>query len=359
MSSTTDYAVSPGEFLRDWLQENHKTQQQLADDLGVSRKHVNQLLGGASLSPTMAANLSLVTGYGTDWWLRAEAVYQADKARIAQEEELARHVGSIPKPVAKYLRDYGYTRATKRQPGQLVMDVFAFFGVATFEALQRRFDRPAAAFRQEFSTKTDWTAVATWLRQGEIEAADQVESLPPYDGDALLEVIPDLPKLSREKPELYGTEVIKRLHRAGVGLIYISEIPGCRAHGVTQWRSGHPVVQLSLRRKNDADFWFSLMHELNHVLHDPHDQLMLQGPAEAASDPREIAANNFARVALIPECFDERLCDIVTDRDIESLASEIGVSTGIVVGRLQHERLFDYSRGQRHFKRIDVSNDVA
>lgn len=359
MSNQTDYAVSPGEFLREWLEDNPRTQQQLADDLGVSRKHVSQLLGGASLTPGTAANLSLVTGYSIDWWMKAEAVYQADKTRIAKEQDLAKHVNSIPAAVAKYLRDYGYTKATKRHPGQLVMDVFAFFGVATLEALEKKFDRPAAAFRQEFSANADWAAVATWLRQGELQAADEVESLPPYDRNALRGVIPDLPKLSRDDPESYGTEIIKRLHEVGVGVIYIREIPGCRAHGVTQWKNGHPVVQLSLRRKNDSDFWFSLMHELNHVLNDPHDQLSLQGPAGTATDPREVAANDFARRALIPDTFDQRLARILSDRDVESLAQEIGVSPGIIVGRLHYEGIFDYTRGQGHFKRIEVRESVA
>lgn len=354
MSNQTDYAVSPGDFLREWLQENGKTQQQLADDLGVSRKHVNQLLGGASLSPSMAASLALVTGYSTDWWLKAEALYQADKARIALQDDLAKHVAVIPSSVGRYLRMNGYTKATKRQPGQLVMDTFAFFGVATIEALRARFSRPAAAFRQEFNSKTDWAAVAAWLRQGELEAGDEVRELPPYDRAALRALVPTLPKLSRSEPEFYGAEIVRKLHAVGVGVVYVPEIPGCRAHGVTQWKNGHPIVQLSLRRKNDSDFWFSLMHELNHVLHDPHDQLSLQGPGETAEDPREVAANEFARRSLIPEEFNQRLHRIISDQDVETLATEVGVSTGIIVGRLHHEGVFHYSRGQRHYKRIEV-----
>ena len=36
-----NYAVAPGEYLQEWLEDSGTTQQQAADQLGYTRKHVN------------------------------------------------------------------------------------------------------------------------------------------------------------------------------------------------------------------------------------------------------------------------------------------------------------------------------
>ena len=58
-----DYAVAPGEYLEEWLEENPEiTQKQLADDLGISRKQVNAILRGrAPISAQVAMRLEKVT----------------------------------------------------------------------------------------------------------------------------------------------------------------------------------------------------------------------------------------------------------------------------------------------------------
>lgn len=352
MAIETDYAVHPGEFLRDWLQDRGRTQQELADDMGVSRKYVNALLGGGALSAEMAARLALVTGYSAAWWLKIEALYQADKARIAQEHELAGYAERIPPKVARYLRAGGFVKATRKDPGVLVAEVFAFFGVASISALEARVHAPAAAFRQQFANEIDDFAVATWLRAGYLEAEDELNQLPEFDPSGLRKLAETLPQLSRMDPEQYRDEVARRLKSVGVALVHVAEIAGCRAHGVTRWFGNNPLIQLSGRGKSDDEYWFSLMHEIHHVLNDSHEELLMQGPAGTKSDPREVAADASARGMLVPASFVVRMQGVSSLDDAMDLAHEIGISPGIIVGRLQHDGLWSHSWGNSLKKRI-------
>ncbi|MGP7961088.1 helix-turn-helix transcriptional regulator [Sanguibacter sp. A247] len=62
----------------------------MADLLGVSRKHVSEIVNGrASISPETAVKLGRATGIAADAWLRHEALYRADLARIASERSLS------------------------------------------------------------------------------------------------------------------------------------------------------------------------------------------------------------------------------------------------------------------------------
>ena len=73
----SNYAVPPGEYLREWLDENKITQQQAADLLGYSRRQVNEIVNGrAPVTPDTAIRLQRVTGITADSWLTFEAAYR-------------------------------------------------------------------------------------------------------------------------------------------------------------------------------------------------------------------------------------------------------------------------------------------
>lgn len=356
MAAKTDYAVHPGAFLREWLDENGKTQQELGDSAGLSRKHISELLSGAAtLSPEVAAKLSLVTGYSIKFWLNAEAVFRADLARLAFEKQLALHAKELPGNVTAFLRKEGHIKSTLRDPGRLVWEVLAFFEVGSWNALESRIAAPAAAFRQQLTHDVSWPAVATWLRLGEIESRQANEDLPPYDARKLRSIAPELPKLSRLDPGEYRKQVGEKLNGAGVEILYVPEVPGCRAHGATRWVSGRPRIQLSLRGRNDSQYWFSLMHEVHHVLNDSHDDLLLQGPAESRDDPREVAADAFARDCIIPEPKASSLGSLKTLASATAFARELGIAPGLVVGRLHFDGHWKYHQGCQLFRDVSAT----
>lgn len=90
--TTTDYAVAPGEYLEEWIEDQGLSQQQVADLLGSSRKQVNEIVNGrAPVTSDTAMRLERVVGIPAKTWLKYEALYRADLARIADEHDLASH----------------------------------------------------------------------------------------------------------------------------------------------------------------------------------------------------------------------------------------------------------------------------
>lgn len=83
MSVERDYAMPPGEWIREWLEHNGTTQTELARRMGVSLKHLNQLVGGkVSLSYPMAWKLQEQTGISARQWAILEAIYRTDLLRL-------------------------------------------------------------------------------------------------------------------------------------------------------------------------------------------------------------------------------------------------------------------------------------
>lgn len=75
----------------------------------------------------------------------------------------------------------------------------------------------------------------------------------------------ELARLSRNPQNIKELPAI--LRKAGIILIYLAALPGMKADGaVFRLNSGNPVVGLSLRFPRLDNFWFTLLHELAHVV---------------------------------------------------------------------------------------------
>ena len=155
----------------------------------------------------------------------------------------------------------------------------------------------------------------------------------------------ELPKLSvfPDGPLRAG----KLLQEAGIVLIIERQIPGLTIDGAAFIEANVPVIGLTLRKDDIGNFWFSLLHEIGHVvLH------RLSGLAngffdqfDASSvDEQEAEADAFASSMLIPEEIWRRSTARITKsaQPAEKLAKELGINPAIIFGRIQKERN-DYS----------------
>ncbi len=128
---------------------------------------------------------------------------------------------------------------------------------------------------------------------------------------------------------------------------------------------GTPVVGLTLRLDRIDYFWFTLLHELAHVmkhLSAPGDAFLDRLEDHEATEALEIEANKIAKDALIPRAAWRRseIAIAPTRQRIQNLARELSVHPAIVAGRVRREtgnyRLFSDLVGlhevRRHFPSI-------
>jgi HTH-type transcriptional regulator/antitoxin HigA len=127
--------------------------------------------------------------------------------------------------------------------------------------------------------------------------------------------------------------------------VILPALPGTFLDGaVMAGRSGNPVIGLTLRHDRVDSFWFTLLHELAHiVLH--YDQLLDHETAfvddmEMHSDEtHELDADQLARETLIP---DSILSQVHWDQDttqdeIVAVAVRARVHVAIAAGRWQRD----------------------
>ena len=194
-----DYAVPPGETLRETLELIGMSQADLARRADLSTKHVNQIIQGeeAPITPETAVALERVVRVPARIWNSLEANYQAQRIRIAQR----RRLDPIDLAWLKRLPTAELVRR-KTIPGSndahLLYDQILRFGVASRNAWEKWWLAPEAAFRQSPAFQADEFSVATGFVLGELRAAE-IET-EPFDRTAFREALDGARELMTREP---------------------------------------------------------------------------------------------------------------------------------------------------------------
>lgn len=336
-----DWVSHPGGTIEDLLKERGWAQSELAERLGFTPKHVNDLVHGrASISPVAAERLSRVLGSTVDFWLVREAQYRAwlehqqAFAAAAAEADWLREL-----PLA-WMRKAGWVHQL-RDKGRQVIEALEFFGVASVDAWRTRYEAPLTAFRASDKYDKKRGAVAAWLRQGELQA--NRPECGPFDKSTFKEVLGGLRALtSVTEPADLIPSLIERCASAGVAVIFVPAPPGCPASGATRWLTpDKAMLMLSLRHKSNDHLWFTFFHEAAHLLLHSKKMLFIDG-LDGLEGKLEEEADHFARDFLIPPVHAQALAALaqkgrVSKDEVRHFAAMAAIAPGIVVGRMQKE----------------------
>jgi addiction module HigA family antidote len=339
-----DYAVSPGEVLDEHREAAALTQAELAQRLGFSAKHINRLLAGLEpVTPETALKLEAVFGIPAHVWLALEARYREHLARVAEHAGLVAEQVWLDRIPHRALAKLGWIQPGLRGP-DMVRGLRAFFGVGSLDYLPDVWSSVQAAYRKAEAFQSHEWALLAWLAQGEREAERVICRA--HDPVALRAALPAIKALSRLPGTAFVQPLIEYCAALGVAVVLLPPPDGARVCGATRWLSkGKVLVQLSLRYKTDDQLWFTLFHELGHVLlHGKREQFIDFEKSREVSE-QEQEANDFAARTLIAPDALARFIEAADFRitTLKAFAEQQGVAPGIVVGQLQHRRVLPFN----------------
>lgn len=355
-----DYVIHPGEILDEHVSCRRMTKTELARRCGLSVKHISQIINGKSpITPETAVLLEKVLDVAADVWVNLQAIYGLRLARQMERTRLTAGVEWAKKFPLKELTERGYVPQGS-DAANSVKELLAFFGVPSIESWQREFDRVTVSYLKSPAFTSSKESVSAWLRIGQLMAENI--STEPYDASAFKESLRQIRTLTREEPDAFESRMREFCQASGVALVFVSELPKTRLFGATRWlASDRVLIMQSLRRKSDDHFWFTFFHEAGHILlHGKKDVYIDE--KDMGTNEKEEQANRFAANALIPEA--EYQAFLRSRRfyedDIIAFAEELGISPGIVVGRLQHDGHVPHSwhnKLKRTFELIESTRD--
>jgi addiction module HigA family antidote len=338
-----DFAIHPGETLAETLEEIGMSQAELAQRMGRPLQMISEIVQGKkAITAETALQLERATGVPANFWNSSQRNYEATIARLQEERELVPESSWLKQFPLKALIEKGWVPHFD-SPAEQLRALLNFFGVAGIKEWNAFWTAPEVAYRKSNAFEANPMAAAAWLRHGE-RVAQQIRT-EPYDQDRFIKALYEIRRLTNLNAEEFVPRATDLCRSAGVALVFVPELPATRAYGATRWLTPtKAMLQLSLRGKTDDFLWFTFFHEGAHILKHGKRDVFIEakdGTSDQEILRKEEEANTFASDFLIPKpAFNQlRREKPFTTQTIQRFADQLGIAPGIVVGRLQHERL--------------------
>ena len=323
--------IGPGEFIKEELEFRNWIQEDLARILGISLKSVSKLIMNKQpITMEMARLLHKAFGQSPQYWLNLDTNY---RLRLQESTEAEKDVAVRAKiyeymPIKEMVKK-GWLKACETVE-ELVLEVKEFWEIRklilTFldeHALPNM--RKSAAF-----TQYNRYYALTWCQMARRCACQY--NVPVYKKVALEQLAK---KLHHYTVEENGVALfLEKLNQAGVKFFVLSHLSKTYIDGAAFYDDGHPVIVYTKRYDRIDNFWFTIAHEIAHVLRHfkKKDDFFIDDVKERQADEfaSKILKENEINTYMNP------FGKYIARNKVEKCAQDLKVHEGIVVGVLQH-----------------------
>ena len=343
-------ATHPGFVLKEELQARGIKQKEFALDIDMQPTMLNELIKEKrAITAEIALSLEKALDIPADFWMRFQAGYELDCARIkernirkTQQIEIWALIKQFV-PVSIFEKRGILTNSLSEN----ISRIWEIFEVKSVTELEASFlsNKKIAFYKKSEKLTNDqqnifaWSKLAHWSAKPVTPGQFQTQNKE--------EIIARLKTLYRNNVDVIsGT--IRILNDNGIKFLIIEKFKQSPIDGYSFWSVNNPAMVLTLRKKNLDNFTFSVMHELGHIfehLQPNHDEdfLDIEYP-EAELNEKEIEANLFANNCFIDNSTWQMFLDQnsrfnyeTTDRNIKILADSLKIHSSIIFGRYSYE----------------------
>lgn len=343
----------PGEFIREELEERGWTQEVLAAVLGTTLRHVNEIITAKrGITPETAKALGEAFDTGAQVWMNLESTYRLSLVRVRDNEIARRAKLYSVAPVKEMIRRRWI------EPSES-LDVLEERLKRFFGGLRSLDETPSlrAAARKTKDSDADYSvptpSQTAWLyRAKQMAMAVHAERFSKASIAKALKLL---------RPMLANPEDVRLvpmvLADAGIRFVIVKHLTGAKIDGSCFWLDkSSPVIALSMRFDRIDWFWFTLLHEIRHVLNEdglvneiPVDSQLVGEGATRTDEKSEVEqdADRFAVEFAIDQAaltsLISRIHPLYSRKNLEGFAAVQAVHPGVVVGQLQYLGKLGYS----------------
>lgn len=342
--------VSPGKVISKELETRGWTQRDLAIIMGRPYQAINEIVKGSKqITPDTARELAKAFGTSLEFWMNLEANFRLFlAAQEDKEKEIERRsqIYSIA-PVAEMVKR-GWI------PGTTDTNVLED-RVCSFLEIRSPLETPSAyaLLRISENRGPQESAKVAWIKR--VEQLAEQQPVGSYQPENLRRNISRILAFARKAEDV--AMIPPTLQELGVHFLVVPHLPHTYLDGAALIVNDHPVIAVTLRYDRIDWFWFTVLHELAHILLDHPAQLDSlfgkEGEEEVGAigdnerrPADESEANELARKWLLDprslDLFIGKVQPFFSKAKIEAFAAEQQRHPGIVIGQLQYKGVIEY-----------------
>lgn len=345
--SSPEFIIHPGETLAEAIEVRAMSQKELAIRTGVSEKHVSTVINGQkNITPTFAKKLEYALGVSAEFWTNLQANYD----RLLLEYKTIKGVTEEELTVVKKLKElFSYWLAQgwiepSENPNPItdVIECRKLLGVSCLENIPKLTYN--AAYRKHAKANVDAYILYAWQRTCELLAKNSARANT-LDLDRLRASVPKIKQVMSLSQDQIQSQLQQIFADCGVAFCVVPHFKGAPVQGfIKKTVEGALILCVTLRQKFADVFWFTLFHEVAHILNGDAKREFVD--FDSVSEDSERKADDQAEAFLIDAqayaafTRDKRYCEASR---ISAFAKSQGVPEYIVQGRLMKDKLLPWA----------------
>ena len=326
--------IPPGAIIREEIAARGWMQEDLARIMDRPAQVISEIISGKKqITPETALGLAAAFGSSAEMWLNMEVAY---RLRLAEERGVDEAVQRRSRifslvPIKELVRRGWIDEA--ENVDELENRIRDFLGVSSLDELPPS----SIAARRTVTREPDPRAVLAWVRR--VEQLASAQSVAAFDRNQLEKGVGELLRLTaREDGPARVAGVLENL---GLHFVLVPHFPKTYFDGAVIPAEGNPVLALSLRHDRLDSFWFTLLHEMAHLILGHEGGRLEDLDGDAGGDAEEREADELAAKWLVSEGslagFVRRVKPYFSRQAIWGFSRSIDRHPAIVLGRLQHD----------------------
>lgn len=350
-----NFMVPTGSIIKEYLIEYGYTQKEVCNRLGISEKHLSNVINGNSrITEEMALKLEILLPLPASYWLNIESKYREYLARTIQENQLT---NEDLKNLANKFRFsdvfYGLDWTLLKQ----AQEMLKLLKISSFDNFNRTYDNLPIHFMEDGGEKE---AIAIWINlcENEIEIQNDISEETTFSKSKLEKSLSKFKALALNNNVPKAFKNCRKLcNSLGINLVIVEALPGSKVRGALTTKNGRPTIYLSGRFKTHDHIWFAFVHEIAHLLlhYNAHETIISH---DESTNIMEQEANDFARAFFVDktsfELFKEKK-DFSLPA-ITAYARKQNVLNGIVVAFLQHDSAIERNKSNTLKIKFDIND---
>lgn len=344
-------AFHPGYYIAELIEDMGISQAEFAVRMGTTEKTLSNLVNGkCRLSNDLAQKIAAMMGTSVDVWLNLQKSYDESLLQIERDATLDAQISIMD------MIDYSFFVKVANLPDtrskrERIVNLCGFLKVFDLRVMMQ--PDFLINFRSGVNELQEKNIVNSqiWV-QTAINFAENIR-VNSFSAKQLKDALPQIRAMTVQPMRTFLPELRRIFAECGVAFVLLDHLKNSGVHGAVKWKGQDKVILALNNRRLYADsFWFSLFHEIKHVLQQKLKTVFVFADENALSQydhELEDEADAFARDYLIPKEKYEALhaTRYIADAEIKEFADEIGIHEGIVVGRLQKDGIISQARSNR------------
>ena len=349
----------PGEILLDELNDRQLTQAEFSAIIDRPARTVNEIIKGKrSITPETAEVIGAALGTTPSMWLSMQAEYDLfllnKKLENKTDEVKERSELYNLFPIVDLVRRKYIT--SRKKVDDLKAEILKLLEMPTIHEFQSQ----KLALLRASEGDIVFSYLRAWILLGK-KAAKNLKGIGKYNKEKVVEFAKEIKNYSRTDDGI--KDVVSKLNEFGVRIIVLPHFSKTRVDGAACWiKENEPVILLSMRYDRIDNFYFTLLHEIGHIiLHSESEDCFVDVDIyNPTQNQKEKEANQFALKMLGFEGLNSELKYLeLTPTVLSKKSTELGVHPGLLVGHLQHLRLLEYSAYRKTLVKVRNSFPTA